>query len=131
MLRGNKRIFCVATDDNHKLSGCFGGFTVIKAEKLEYRTITSALENGHFYSSEGPEIKNLWYEDGTVHIECSEAREIYIVKGIRSSGVLKAEDNLLTEADFNINSDDGFFRIVVVGTDGKKAFTNAYFVDEL
>ena len=80
MLRTGKRIYCIAADDNHnsfdektKYNGSFGGFTVIKAEKLEYRTITKALEEGNFYASQGPEIKALWYEDGKIHVECSDA----------------------------------------------------------
>lgn len=132
MLRGGKRIYCVATDDNHKnVSRFFGGFTVIKAQKLEYKTITDALVAGDFYASEGPEIKNLWYEDGKVHIECSEAREIYIVKGVRRNVLIKAEECSLCEATFDIFPDDIYFRLVVVDYEGKKAYTNAYFVDEL
>ena len=49
---------CEAADDNHNgedpsSPGCdsFGGFTVIKAERLEYRTVMQALEAGHSYAS--------------------------------------------------------------------------------
>jgi YbbR domain-containing protein len=49
MLAHGKRIYCIATDDNHNRfpadhprTGSFGGFTVIKAEKLDYETITVA-----------------------------------------------------------------------------------------
>lgn len=129
MLRGGKRIYCIATDDNH--SSFFGGFTVVKAQRLEYKTITDALVAGNFYASEGPEINNLWYEDGKVHIECSEAREIYIVKAVRRNTHVKAEDSPVREAVFNITPEDIYFRLVVVDYEGKKAYTNAYFVDDL
>lgn len=131
MLRGGKKIYCLATDDNHSFATFFGGFVMIKSDKLEYGAIADALSNGNFYASEGPEIKSLWYEDSKVYVECSGAREIYIVKGIRTCKMAKAEETLLTSAEFNVNEDDVYFRIVVVGPDGKKAYTNAYFVDEL
>jgi hypothetical protein len=53
ILRGGQRIYAVAADDNHnKFQGdSFGGFVMIKAEKLEYETIMNALFAGEFYAS--------------------------------------------------------------------------------
>ena len=76
MLRAGKRIYCVSTDDNHHRAHCFGGFTVIKADKIDYKTIFDALMNGHFYASQGPEIFNLYIEDEKIHINCSPAKQI-------------------------------------------------------
>ena len=39
MLRQGKRLYCIATDDNHNYPhtpDSFGGFTMIKAEKLMF-----------------------------------------------------------------------------------------------
>ena len=67
MLRGGKRLFCVSADDNHnrqsETSGkwdSFGGFVMIKADRLDYKTITAALREGHFYASQGPRIHDLY-----------------------------------------------------------------------
>ena len=35
---------------------------MIKAEKLEYKTVTKALHDGNFYASMGPEITELYLE---------------------------------------------------------------------
>jgi len=136
MLKKGKRIYCVATDDNHNKPGLagesYGAFTVIKAEKLEYKTITDALLNGNFYASEGPEIKELWFEDGKVYIEFSPAREAFITNGNRKVARIKGENGeLITSACFNVEEDDEFFRITVEASDGKRAYTNAYFTDTL
>ena len=63
MLHNGQRIYCIAADDNHNVNGIdhpksdsFGGFTMIKAERLDYRSVTDALLSGSFYASEGPEI---------------------------------------------------------------------------
>ena len=83
MLRHGEKLYCVATDDNHNKypidhpqNHSFGGFTMIKAEKLAYADIAKALVDGHFYASEGPEIKELYFEDNKVYIACSEAARI-------------------------------------------------------
>lgn len=135
MLKNGKHIYCVATDDNHNNPGMdssFGGFTVIKAEKLEYKAITKALLDGNFYASEGPEIKELYYEDGKAYIEFSAAREAFITNATRKVGRIKGKNgNLITKACFDVLDDDGFFRITVEDAEGKRAYTNAYFIDEL
>ena len=132
MLRKGKRIYAVCADDNHSKRDRFGGFTMIKAEKLEYSAITDALIKGNTYSSEGPIINDLWFEDGKVHIGFEPAQRAYIVKPVRSAGNVNATDGqLITEAEFNVDVGDIYFRIVVVGTDGRCAYTNAYFTDDL
>ena len=139
MLRCGKRIYCIATDDNHNRYeigsrdfDSFGGFTMIKADKLEYRTITKALEEGHFYASQGPSIHALWVEDGKIHIECSEADRIILTTGIRRTDIVFAENGVpVTQADFAVRPDDGYVRITVIDARGDHADTNAYFVEEL
>ena len=54
MLVNGKRIYCVAADDTHNQSTCFGGFITIKAEKLEYKAITDAMIAGNFYRPKYP-----------------------------------------------------------------------------
>ena len=132
MLRAGKRIYCIAADDNHNYDSMCGGFTMIKADKLEYKALTDALVKGNFYCSEGPEIKELWIEDGKVHIETSEAAEIRINYGYRRAARVIEKDGIaVTDATFPFDTDDIYFRITVKDKSGKFAYTNAYFIDEL
>ena len=134
-LRKGKRLYCIATDDNHNKSGrvsdSFGGFTMIKSKELKYEAITEALVNGNFYASEGPIINELYFEDGKVFITTEPAKEIYITKCGKNLGKVQADKELVTSACFNIDSDDEYFFITVVGADGKKAYTNAYYPIDL
>ncbi|MBQ9942408.1 MAG: hypothetical protein IJP03_05320 [Christensenellaceae bacterium] len=139
MLRGGKRIFAIGADDNHNRfpadsprwdSGL--AWTMIKAENLDYRTITAALERGDFYASQGPEIFGLWYEDGQVHVECSPAERVFCTYGIRTNEVEFAENGIgVTHAAFNMPSDRVWMRITVVDEKGRRACTNAYYVEEM
>lgn len=139
MLRGGKRIFCIAADDNHSIpdlrsyrNGCGGAFTMIKAETLEYTAITDALLAGHFYASQAPEIHELWYENGTVHVKTSPAHRIYLNTGRRRCAYIgENNDGTVTEGTFEIKPEDIYFRITVQDQRGRFAHTNAYFTDQI
>lgn len=139
ILRNGKKIFCIGADDNHNghplgSRRCDSGiaFTVIKAPSLDYRDVTRALESGNFYASEGPEIYELSYEDGAVHVKCSEADRVYCSYGIRKAAIeFGDETGKVTEATFSVPESCIYFRITVVDKSGNRACTNAYFVEDL
>lgn len=130
MLRGGQKIFCVSTDDNHNArNDSFGGFTVINADGLEYTAITDALVKGNFYASQGPKINRVWYEDGKIGIECSEAVKVVMNTCGRRTAV---EDNApVTSAVFDIKEFDEYVRLTVTDASGNHANTSAYFVEDL
>lgn len=139
ILRIGNHIFALATDDNHnhgtpgtKSWDSFGGFTMIKAEKLEYSAITDALVKGNFYASQGPEIYSLWVENGIAHITFSKAESVACNSGQRYQRVKWAEEGeYITEAAFEIQPWDKYIRFTVTDHRGKHANTNAYLVDEI
>lgn len=140
MLKNGERIFCIAADDNHnkaqkgsKRWDSFGGFTMIKADGLEYEAITDALIKGNFYSSCGPLIYELWFENGKVGIRCSAAESIVYSTACRMIHTVYSDETEgeLTEAVFDVNPNDRFFRITVTDKAGRRANTNAYFTDTL
>ena len=131
MLRNGQRVYVVAADDNHGERSQFGGWCMICAEKLDYRTVTKALEDGHFYASTGPEIKELWFEDGNLHICCSPAAKIVASFGIRKKVCFRKTDTDLTEAVIPVDKDDIYVRVTVWDEDHNHADTNAYFTDAL
>lgn len=138
-LRLNKRIYAVGADDNHnahpddtRKSDSGVSFTVVKAPKLEYKALTDALVNGNFYASCGPEIRELYYEDGKVYVKTSDADRILYNCGIRNAGSRYAEgDGFINEAVLDVKPESNYFVITVVDKQGRKAYSNAYFLDEL
>ncbi|MBP3705275.1 MAG: PHP domain-containing protein [Clostridia bacterium] len=138
MLRGGKKIFCVSTDDNHNGAApdsgnwdSFGGWVMIKAEKLDYRTITKALENGDFYASQGPVIHNVWFEDGEIHVECDPAASIKFSYGNRRGKGVYADGKTLTHASAPVTMDNVYVRITVTDEKGRPANTSAYWAEDL
>lgn len=136
MLKQGKRLYCVGTDDNHNWPSrewdSFGAWVMIKAGKLEYRTITKALEDGNFYSSQGPEIYELWVEDNKLHIVTSEVSKISLSSANRRADSAWADTGkTIHSAVFELDKDMIYFRITVVDHQGKCANTNAYFLDDI
>lgn len=141
ILRTGKSIFAIATDDNHnhKIIGypsedvdSFGGFTMIKSESLDYASVIQAMEKGHFYASTGPQIESLYYEDGYVHLTCSEASEVCMTTlGRRGARVCNMDGTPVTSAVFRIDPElYGYVRFRVTDKNGNKAYTNAYYVHD-
>ena len=132
MLRGGKRLYCVGSDDCHSMAALGDAWTMIKAEKLEYRTITKAMEAGSFYASTGPEIRDLWVEDGVIHVECSKASKIMFSYSDRRVQITRANpDSFVEEASAKIYPLADYVRVTIEDAEGKRAESNAYFLDEL
>ncbi|MBQ8850646.1 MAG: hypothetical protein IJ011_09970 [Clostridia bacterium] len=136
LLRHGKRMFCNAGDDNHNgnkmLTGSFGAWTMIMADKLDYASVIEAMECGDMYSSTGPSIKEISFEDGTVHVECSEAAHIHMFNGgKKTKAVYAKEGEALTSVDMELDEEAPFFFVLVVDKNGGMATSRGYFRDEL
>ncbi|MBQ8510884.1 MAG: PHP domain-containing protein [Clostridia bacterium] len=142
MLRGGcRKLYASAADDNHNRHpmdsprcDSFGGFTMIKAEKLDYDRIMQALEKGDFYASTGPLFEDVYYEDGKVYVKCSPVRSIRLLNEGRDAPVAIAPaGELLTEAVFDVDPAfvGRYVRVDIRDAEGNFADTRAYFLDEL
>lgn len=138
MSRKGIKIAPQMADDNHnhksqtnRLYGSFGGFNMIKAKALTYDDIFNALKNQEFYCSQGPEIFDLYVEDGFVHIKTSPVKDIIMVSGIRHTRRKFAEDGeYIAEASFPLQDNLKYVRFDVIDEKGRHANTRAYFKDE-
>ena len=135
LLRQGKRIACTATDDAHNApkDGC-GGWVVLRAAELTYPCVIDALVKGNFYSSSGPDILDLWTEDGKVYVKTSPVHTIRMYTGSRYGGAVSAGgdwDRTVDEAVFSLLPRDGYFRIEAIDGHGMRAYSNAYWLDQL
>ncbi len=140
---GERMVYPIASDDCHRPKDFFGGWLWVKAEALEYVTVFEALRRGDFYSSTGPQINELYIEDGVLHVKTSAADTILLTTDRRVTMKVKASEDAggVTEALFDLNgfiedskkAPEGhncYIRISVKDSHGNAAHTRAYFVDE-
>ena len=140
LLRQGKNVFPLATDDAHLLRDCFGGYVMIRAEKLTYDSIFNALKNGDFYASTGPEIYEISIDGGVVKILTSPVAFVGLSTENRHLFAKREESNSLTEVTFDIGwhldmlkqgiSENPYIRITLVDEKGDTAYSCAYFVNE-
>ena len=124
ILRDGKKIYATMCDDSHRLERMFGGWVMINADRLDYNVIMDALQKGDFYCSTGPEIYSLTREENTVTIKTSPAKRIALSTRGRRCDVLWG--NGIEEATFELQPNDGYFRITVDDMYGNHAHTQAY-----
>lgn len=141
LLKRGERVFPSCTDDAHFRNERFGGWNMIKAQKLDYASIMDALEKGNFYASTGPEIKELYIEGDKFHIKTSPAAKIIMCSNYRFTSYRESKD-LMTEAEFDFGEfyragkalkegDRLYVRFNVYDEHGNFAHSRAYFSDEL
>ena len=139
MLHLGMRIGCIGADDNHNHHprdhakwDSFGAFTYIKAPALTYKDVFAALKDGNYYASRGPQIEELYFEDGKVHVKCSPAHRISLMLGTRrGDSRIGIDGSTITEATFDVSERDVYFRLTIWDDQMRPAHTRAYFVDTL
>ena len=134
------RLTAIATDDAHFTYGdqdAFGGWINVKTQSLNPEVILSALKEGHFYSSQGPQFHNVELADTTLKVNCSPVDSIIVVNGTsRTTGgygkaITSAELNLKDlEKGWLLEKLSPWFRVVITDGQGKSAWTNPYWLDD-
>ncbi|HEU0163476.1 MAG TPA: hypothetical protein VFQ54_00450 [Thermomicrobiales bacterium] len=150
LLQGGNRLTTYAADDSHsggaptsvlyrdapaytenstpeeraRNSDAFGGWVHVKAESLDPDALLAAIKAGDFYSSTGPEIKDIAIEDNEIVVKTSPA------SGVRASGngptrfmKMAGAGPLIEEVRFPFTP-EGYVRITVFGPDGTSAWSN-------
>ncbi len=139
MLRLGNRLWCLATDDNHNsypfdnpLCDSFGGFTMIKAEELTYSAIMDSIIKGHFYSSMGPEIKELYIEGNELVVKTGPVQKIYVIMdATRCYRKVAMPGETLTGAKFTLDGNENYIRVECKDANGFFANSNAYFLTDI
>ena len=133
ILRAGKKLVPTAGDDNHEPYECGKAWTMIKAEELTYDALIAAYERGDCYVSEGPEIFSLILEDGKIKVKTSPASRINLRSEGRYVDGIDSKTETYTEAEFNYIPErmGRFFRVEVKDLAGYKAFTNAYYIEDI
>ena len=137
-----RRLSAIATDDAHFRNGehdAFGGFVEVKAESLDPEALLAALKAGEFYSSQGPRIYDVDVSRQEVRVDCSPVNSVALLTGTSRAIARVGRD--ITGATLEVAQAakqawadpgaDKWFRIVVIDSAGRRAWTNPVWVDQL
>ena len=139
LLTEGRRLTAFATDDAHfKTPDHFGGWVNVKAESLDPEILLEALKNGHYYSSQGPQLQDVSLAGKEISIATSPVDTITVVCGTSRSSVRTGK--AITEAVFDLKTlekgwllrkPSPWFRIVAIDHAGKRAWSNPLWWDQL
>ncbi len=139
MLNEGKRLSAFATDDAHfKSPDYFGGWVHVKTDSLDPDVLLGALKAGHYYSSQGPQFRDISITGSEININCSPVDTITVLCG--NSRTLVRNAKAITEASFDLkkletgwllNKISPWFRVVAIDHAGKRAWSNPIWKDEL
>ncbi|MBE0532313.1 MAG: PHP domain-containing protein [Rhodospirillales bacterium] len=125
LLAEGRRINAIAVDDAHfKFDDFAGGWVQVRADALDPNALKTALLEGAFYASQGPEIMDVAITGGEIHIRCSPAA--FIVASGRGSATERADGPGRMTAVFPLAGfcSGGYVRVTVVDAARRRAWTN-------
>lgn len=130
MLSAGRRLTAIATDDAHFASpDAFGGWVMVKAQQNAPEALLDALKTGHFYATQGPELRDLRIEGGEIVVESS-AVERVIVQG-RASAALCETGRSLTRVRMSLAkfAESPWLRVTLLDAAGRAAWSNPIWRD--
>ena len=130
----------IATDDAHYAGQDSRlGWTMVRAEARTRAAVLEALRTGAFYSTTGPEIRDVRVDGGEVEVRCSPAQSIFLRSGpwdgcgvsanplamhYRARVLERAANGGITAARFEAPEYWQWGRVEVVTAGGGRAWSN-------
>lgn len=117
----------VASDDSHWYNGEAGrSFTMVQADELTKESLFKAIDEGRFYCSQGPVIRQITVEDEQIHVECSEAERVIFYSNLPWANNRCVTNPGMMEASYNAHPENGetFVRIQVMDKEDRSAWSN-------
>ena len=127
LTEGHQLTLCASDDAHFSEPDHFGGWVMVKAEENDPDALLTALKDGAFYSSTGPEIRGVHWEDGQVIVETSAVATV-IVQG-QGSAAASVHGNSLTRTAVPLErlASSPWMRVSIIDAAGKRAWANPYF----
>jgi hypothetical protein len=128
LLEGGRKVLVNAGDDAHfgHPRDRFGGWVEVYCDRLDPDAVIAALKAGYYYSTQGPEIRELIVDEDRLRVRTSEAYAISLTTGgDRWQSGSERTGEPVAEAEFDLAPFRGSYcRVTVVEATGKRAWSN-------
>ena len=137
LLDAGFRCTALAVDDMHWEHDLFKGWTVVLAPDKSPASILRALENGDFYSSQGPTFERITLENGILSADFSPVTAAIAMRRQKGGYCAGIEDAMgpgsgnrtVTHLELDISKfQDNYIRIQLRDAQGRMAWSNPVFV---
>lgn len=131
LLSRGKKVWGTANDDYTPGNPGFnGGAVMVLSSSNTQENIMDALKNGHFYTLQGSEAPKIQInvENNSVHLTSDQQGEI---KFIGQDGEVLRKDRYSSDSTYQIVGNEKYIRAEVMGSSGKKSWTEPIFVNRI
>ena len=126
LLESGRKLTLIATDDAHfHEPDHFGGWVMVKARENTPEALLEALKAGDFYSSQGPELRDVRVFADRVEVESSAVVSV-IVQG-HGMAARATHGHSMTRTEVSLKGrfeGSPYLRVTVIDAAGKKAWSN-------
>jgi hypothetical protein len=130
LLTEGRHLTMIATDDAHfSEPDHFGGWVMVKSDENEPEALLRALKTGNFYSTQGPELRDVRIEGGKVIVECSAASSVVAIGW--GTGAKAVHGHSMTRAEVPLERllNSPWVRVAVIDAAGKRAWSNPIWLE--
>ncbi|PZQ99830.1 MAG: phosphotransferase [Cereibacter sphaeroides] len=128
LLTEGRKLNLIATDDAHFYEpDHFGGWVMVKAEANEPEALLASLKAGTFYSSQGPELRDVRITADAVEVECSAVRSVIVQGAGTAAKAVHGESMTCASVPLDRFRNSPWVRVSVIDRAGKRAWSNPYF----
>jgi hypothetical protein len=135
ILAEGRRTLIFAVDDHHgtpepmkPLDATISWISVKSTPEPE--SILTAIKSGLFYASNGPEIKNIIFEDDSIVAKTSPVSSIGFISTPSRGTKYWAEGKTITEASYSPKKHETYIRIEATDQKGKTAWSNPIYLSK-
>ena len=130
LLTEGRHLTMIATDDAHfHEPDHFGGWVMVKSDANEPEALLAALKRGDFYSSQGPELRDVRLEGDHVVVECSAAVSITAIGWGTGAKAIHGHSMTRGEVPLTRLNNSPWVRVSVMDAGGKRAWSNPIWVE--
>ena len=130
LLNQGRRLNLIAADDAHfNTPDFFGGWVMVKAHENTSASLLEALKAGAFYSSLGPEIRDIRVSEGNVEVDCSSVSTIIVQGQGTSMATLHGKSMTSGQLSLERLAESPWIRVSIIDRAGKRAWSNPIWMD--
>ncbi len=130
LLNEGRRLNLIATDDSHfKSPDYFGGWVMVKAQENTPEALLAALKSGAYYSSTGPEIRDIRITETSIEVDCTAVVSILVQGHGSSMAYLRGETMTTGQVPLERLTGSPWIRITIIDRAGKRAWSNPIWVE--
>ena len=130
LLTEGRQLSLIATDDAHfSEPDHFGGWVMVKAEANTPDALLQALKEGAFYSSQGPELRDVYLDGDHVVVESSAAVSVVAMGHGTGAKAVHGHSMTRTAVPLQRLNNSPWVRVAVIDAAGKRAWSNPIWRD--